>query len=31
MIDGKGKEFNEIGNLINEGEFLNGIRNGKGK
>ena len=31
MIDGKGKQYNEIGNLINESEFLNGIRNGKGK
>ena len=30
--NGKGKEYNEDGELIFEGEYLNGIRwNGKGK
>ena len=28
---GKGKEYNEYGELIFEGEYLNGKRNGKGK
>ena len=28
---GKGKEYNEYGNLTFEGEYLNGKRNGKGK
>ena len=29
--DGKGKEYNHIGELLFEGEYLNGKRNGKGK
>ena len=28
---GNGKEYNKYGNIIYEGEFLNGKRNGKGK
>ena len=31
VINGKGKEYNNDGNLIFEGEYLNGERNGKGK
>ena len=27
----KGKEYDYDGNLIFEGEYLNGLRNGKGK
>ena len=30
-VNGKGKEYNEYGKLIFEGEHLNGKRNGKGK
>ena len=30
-INGKGKEFNNYGELKFEGEYLNGKRNGKGK
>ena len=29
--NGKGKEYDYDGNLIFEGEYLNGKRNGKGK
>ena len=29
--NGKGKEYNENGKIIFEGEYLNGRRNGKGK
>ena len=29
--NGKGKEYNNNGNLIFEGEYLNGKRNGKAK
>ena len=29
--NGEGKEYNEYGELIFEGEYLNGKRNGKGK
>ena len=28
---GKGKEYDYLGNLVFEGEYLNGERNGKGK
>ena len=30
-MNGKVKEYNDDGNLIFEGEYLNGKRNGKGK
>ena len=30
-VNGKGKEYNKKGELIFEGEYLNGKRNGKGK
>ena len=29
--NGKVKEYNDYGNLVFEGEYLNGKRNGKGK
>ena len=29
--NGKGKEYNDFGGLLFEGEYLNGERNGKGK
>ena len=29
--NGKGKEYDDIGQLKYEGEYLNGFRNGKGK
>ena len=31
MKNGKGKEYNEDGKLIYDGEYLNGEKNGKGK
>ena len=30
-INGIGKEYNPLGNIIYEGSYLNGKRNGKGK
>ena len=30
-LNGKGKEFNDDGKLVFEGEYINGKRNGKGK